>query len=371
MCNTNNLYYKFSNYLLKHSINIKKNERILLEVNTKVSEKMIGTLVDLIYKNKAIPFISISNNLIQKKIFLSGNKEEFVLKNKIEMNKIKNIDAIISISSSENPYDFLKIPIKKMNLINKSFRDLSEYRVNKTKWVILKWPNNSMAQKAKMDTESFKKYYFKACMFNYKEIYKSIKYLKNLVNKTNDVQIITNNTKLSFSIENINSILCIGNNNIPDGEIFTAPNKNSVNGEVFLNVPSFFQGQYFEDIYLKFKNGKIIKAKCKNNNNNFLKIINSDCGSKYIGEFAIGINPIIKKPIIDTLFDEKISGSFHIALGNSYQETNNGNKSLIHWDLISIMDKKYNNNKGGCIIFDGKKICENGKFLLKELNSLN
>ncbi|MFA7076200.1 MAG: aminopeptidase, partial [Candidatus Izemoplasmatales bacterium] len=186
--------------------------------------------------------------------------------------------------------------------------------------------------------------------------------------KTDKVRIVSPNTDLRFSIKGLNVVPCAGENNIPDGEIFTAPVKDSVNGVIQYNTPSAYRGRVFNDIKLKFKDGKIVEATADDNLDVLEEIFNTDEGARYVGEFAIGVNPKVSTPMTNTLFDEKIAGSIHFTPGNSYDHCPNGNKSSIHWDLVLIQTEAYG---GGEIYFDDVLIRKNGIFVIESLKGLN
>ena len=247
---------------------------------------------------------------------------------------------------------------------NRVHRDI---RVPKTKWVVLRYPTNSMAQLAKMSTEGFEDFYFNVCNLDYAKMSEAMDSLVELMNQTDKVHIKGPGTDLHFSIKDIPAIKCAGERNIPDGEVYTAPVRDSVNGTITYNTPSPYQGFTYENVCLTFENGKIVQATA-NDTDRINKVFDSDEGARYIGEFAIGVNPYITQPMQDILFDEKIDGSFHFTPGQSYDEAPNGNHSSIHWDLVNIQRKDYG---GGEIYFDGRLIRKDGRFVIPELEKLN
>jgi aminopeptidase len=224
-----------------------------------------------------------------------------------------------------------------------------------------------MAQLAGMSTEAFEDFYFNVCTLDYEKLQPGMKALKQLMESTDKVQIKGPGTNLRFSIKGIPAIICGGDRNIPDGEVFTAPVKNSVEGHVTFNAPTIYQSIAFDGIRLDFKKGKIVKA-TSNQTEKLNKILNSDAGARYVGEFSFGFNPYVLEPMRDILFDEKIAGSFHFTPGQAYEEADNGNRSQVHWDMVSIQRKSYG---GGEIYCDGEVIRRDGEFLPKELRSLN
>jgi aminopeptidase len=244
---------------------------------------------------------------------------------------------------------------------------VQDQRVQKTKWVVLRWPTPAMAQLAGMSTEAFEDFFFKVCTLDYRKLQPGMKALKALLEKTDAVQIKGPGTDLRFSIKGINAVICGGDRNIPDGEVFSCPVKDSVQGHVTFNAPSIYQSIGFDNIRLDFRDGKIVEAK-SNQPKRLNEILDSDAGARYVGEFSLGFNPYVREPMRDILFDEKIAGSFHFTPGQAYQEADNGNRSQVHWDMVCIQRKDYG---GGEIFFDGKLIRRDGVFLPKNLQSLN
>jgi aminopeptidase len=243
-----------------------------------------------------------------------------------------------------------------------------DHRVKKTKWCVLRWPSPSMAQQAGMSTEAFEKFYFDVCLLDYKALIPAMNNLKKLMDKTDSVHIKGPGTDLRFSIRGINSIISGGNYNIPDGEVFTSPVRDSVEGHISYNAPTIYQGIPFDSIRLEFSKGKIVKAEAGSRTRELNKILDSDEGARYIGEFALGFHPAILEPMRDILFDEKIAGSFHFTPGQAYENADNGNRSQVHWDMVNIQRKDWG---GGEIWFDGKLIRKDGVFLVKALEKLN
>jgi len=242
-----------------------------------------------------------------------------------------------------------------------------DIRVKKGNWTILRYPNSSMAQLAKTSIEAFEDFYFDVCNLDYQKMHDAMVPLKKLIERTDKVRIVAKDTDLTFSLKGQKAEICAGRHNIPDGEIMTAPLRGSVNGKITFNIPSLHKGVVYENIALTFKDGKVVDATA-NYTNALNTELDQDEGARYIGEFAFGVNPHISKPMYDTLFDEKMVGSIHFALGNTYEEVSNGNKSQLHWDIIQSHAKKHG---GGEIWFDDVLIRKDGVFVIKELEALN
>ena len=359
---------KLAGTLVNYSCRVKSGENVMIECFGSSPHELIKEIVREVYKVGGIPYVSLKDNSILREILKECSVKQLQFMAKIDLLQMKSIDAYIGIRAHENVSELGDINGEKMNLYSKYYSDIiAEERVNNTKWVVLRYPNNSMAQLANTSIESFEDFYFNVCNLDYSKMSKAMDKLVNLMNETDEVHIKGGGTDLSFSIKDIPAIKCPGEFNIPDGEVFTAPVKKSVNGSITFNIPVVFHGFTYENIRFEFKDGKIIKAQ-SNDNERLNKVLDTDEGSRYIGEFAIGVNPYILKPMKDALFDEKIMGSFHFTPGRCYKEASNGNKSAIHWDLICIQTPEYG---GGEIFFDKVLIRKDGLFVTDSLKGLN
>lgn len=354
--------------LINYSCELKEGERVLIE-SEGIETPLVKELIKEAYKAKAMPFTTIKNSESKRELLIGATKEQLDLMAKYEALRMNDMDAYIGIRASNNSSELSDVPEEKMNLYNKHFRAPvhSDIRVPNTKWCVLRYPNYSMSQSADMSTEAFEEFYFNVCNLDYSKMSKAMDALVTLMNKTDKVRLVSPGTDLTFSIKDIPAIKCDGKMNIPDGEVFTAPVKNSINGTLSYNTPSVYNGFSFNNIKFEFKNGKIINATA-NNTERINTILDTDDGGRYVGEFAIGVNPYILHPMKDTLFDEKIAGSIHFTPGASYDEAPNGNSSAIHWDLVLIQRADYG---GGEIYFDDILIRKDGIFVIDELKVLN
>lgn len=359
---------KLAKVLINYSCKLQKGEKVLIE-GFDVPPQIIIELVREARIADGIPFATIKQNEIQREIIREGREEQLKEIGDYELYRMKKVQAYIGVRGALNSSELVDVPSEKMKLYQTHWLKPVhlDQRVRFTKWVVLRYPTHSMAQQAGMSTEEFENFYFDVCTLDYEKLSKAMNPLKELMEKTDKVHIKGNGTDLTFSIKGLPAVKCDGERNIPDGELYTAPVKNSVNGYITFNTPSMYQGTTYENIYFEFKDGKIVKAK-SSNTEKMNKILDSDEGARYIGEFSLGFNPYIIKPIKDTLFDEKIMGSFHLTPGNAYDECNNGNKSEIHWDIIMIQTKEYG---GGEIWFDDVLVRKDGRFVLRELEALN
>ncbi|SEF72552.1 Leucyl aminopeptidase (aminopeptidase T) [Caloramator fervidus] len=354
--------------LINYSCRLQPGEKVLIET-IHLELPLVTELVKEAYRVGAIPFVTIKNKTVDRAILMGATEEQMKLMAKYEAARMSDMDAYIGIRSGNNTAELSDVPAEKLEIYNKYFwhEVHGKIRVPKTKWVVLRYPSPSMAQLANMSTEAFEDFYFNVCNLDYSKMSKAMDALVELMEKTDKVRIVGPGTDLTFSIKGIPVVKCDGKMNIPDGEVYTAPVKDSVNGYITYNTPSEYQGFTFENIRLEFKDGKIVKATA-NNTERINKIFDTDEGARYIGEFAIGVNPYITKPMKDILFDEKIAGSIHFTPGSSYEDAFNGNKSAIHWDLVYIQTPEYG---GGEIYFDDVLVRKDGRFVLPELEGLN
>lgn len=360
---------KLADNLLTYSVNIQKGENLLIELLGEESLPLAKALIRKAESLGAKPFFNIVNYELLRTMLQNATEEQIRTYAKQDSQKMKEMDAYIGIRANSNPSELNGIPKKIMEWYHTYYTKQVHFeeRVKNTKWCILRYPNASMAQMSKMNQDEFEDYFFKVCNLDYRKMAKAMDSLKDLMNQTDRIHIIGNGTDLTFSIKGIPAEKYTGTFNLPDGEVATAPVKTSVNGTITYNTETTYNGILFHDIKFEFKEGKIIKATA-NKTEELNEILDIDEGARYIGEFALGLNPYIEKPIGDTLFDEKIKGSFHFTPGDSLEESDNGNKSSIHWDIVTIQTPEYG---GGEIYFDDVLIRKDGRFVLPELQGLN
>src|SRR3954447_25140615 len=359
-------YDTLAKVLVEYSTRLKRNETVLIEAFD-VPDEMTIALVRAVRAAGALPFVQLQHGRVSRELAFSASERQLNLSAIHELARMKRMNAYIALRGSNNITEMSDVPPDQMKLVARKLRPVTDQRVKKTKWVVLRWPTSSMAQQAGMSTEAFENFYFDVCTLDYRKLLPGMRALKTLMEKTDQVEIKGPGTDLRFSIKGIAAIPCGGDRNIPDGEVFTCPVKNSVQGHITFNAPTIYQSIGFDGIRLDFREGKIVEA-TGNETEKLNKILDSDAGARYIGKFSLGFNPYILHPMRDILFDEKIAGSFHFTPGQAYEEADNGNRSQVHWDLVSIQRPDYG---GGEIYFDGKLIRRNGEFVPAPLRSLN
>ena len=361
------LYQKLARTLCGHSTKIASGEHVLIEVS-ETPAAMVEAIIDEVSARGAFAHVNITNPRISRKMAMTATAEGAGLDGDCSLYQMKKMNAYISIRGAENIFENSDVEHEKMDVLSAAMKDSLDWRVRKTKWVVLRWPTHSMAQLAQMSTEAFEKFYFDVCTMDYAKMAAGMQAMKELMESTDSVHIKGEGTDLRFSIKGMPAIGCGGQFNIPDGEIFTAPVRDSVEGYITYNAPTVYRGVSFDSVRLEFEKGKIVKAMSPSNGKKLGEILSSDEGARYIGEFAMGFNPYINAPMRDILFDEKIAGSFHFTPGQAYDEADNGNRSRIHWDLVCIQTPEYG---GGEIYFDGRLVRKDGKFIGAGIERLN
>ncbi|REK76365.1 aminopeptidase [Paenibacillus paeoniae] len=359
---------KLAQNLVQYSVDVQPGENVLIDI-IGLERELAKCLIEEVAARGGRPFLEMSDRSVLRTMLKHATKEQIELWAKLDLERMKNMHAYIAVRSGDNVNELADVPDDKMRLYEKLYRNPvhMEQRVKKTRWVILRYPSPSMAQLANMSTEAFEDFYFDVCNLDYSKMEKAMDPLKALMDRTDKVRIVSPGTDIAFSIKDIGSKKCCGHRNIPDGEVFSAPVRDSVNGTITYNAPSVYSGTTFQNVSFTFENGKIVKAE-SNDNERLNEILDMDEGARYIGEFAIGFNPYILHPMNDILFDEKIAGSLHFTPGQAYEDTDNGNRSSVHWDLVLIQRPEYG---GGEIYFDDVLIRKDGIFVLPELEGLN
>lgn len=361
---------KLAELLCTHSTNLGPDDRVLIHAFD-IPDEATAEVVRVAQSKGAQVLCRIESNLVRRQMMLGMTEENAMLHAKNEKAEMELVTAYIALRGGFNYAEHSSVSGQTQTMWQKLYATpvVFETRVPKTKWVALKWPTASFAQQANMGTPEFEDFYFRVCTMDYARMARACEPLKDLMDKTDQVHIKSPGTDLTFSIKDIGAVPCSGEANIPDGECFSCPVRDSVNGEIQFNTVSLYQGTEFKDIRYRVKGGKIIEASAGSNTEKINQILDTDEGARYFGEWSLGFNPFVLHPMKDTLFDEKIAGSFHLTPGNAYPPPGgNGNKSAIHWDTVLIQRPEYG---GGEIWFDGVLIRKDGLFVLPELLDLN
>lgn len=355
--------------LVTYSLNVQSGEKIFIDA-TDIPDEMTIALIRMIRNQDAIPFVRINHLKVNSEMLRESTDDQYDAMCRFQLPEIREMDGFIAMRGKPNSFEMASVPAEKLATAMKHLRPVSQYRIDNTRWCVADWPSPSMAQAAGMSTEQFEDFYFNACLADYAAMAVHMRKLAAIMKKSEQVRITGPGTDLSFSIKGINSVPCVGDRNIPDGEVYTAPVRNSVNGRIQYNVPTVFQGTPFDSIAFVVEEGKIIEATAGSKAKTELlnKILDTDEGARYFGEFSFGTNPMITTPMCNILFDEKIAGSFHMTPGQAYSIADNGNKSQIHWDLVCLQTPEFG---GGEIYMNGELFRKDGKFIDPDLAELN
>ena len=355
-----------ANTVLTYSVDLQPGETIMLDIRGQDALELAKEIIKQATLMGGVPFWYYNDPSLARPWMQRASEAQFQAFGQFHLKLMKECDAWLCLHGPDNPFELADVESEQLNLFQRLYMDpvhLKE-RDRNTKWCSLNYPTNSMAQLAEMSKEAFEDLYYDVCCLDYAQMSKAMDPLVELMEKTDKVRIVAPGTDLSFSIKGIPMVKDDGKKNIPDGEVFTAPVRDSINGHITFNTPALERGLIFNDIRLEFRHGKVVDASCQARTDKLNEILDVDEGARYIGEFALGVNPYISRPMKDVLFDEKIAGSLHLALGACYDEAPNGNESAIHWDLVQIQTKEYG---GGEIYFDGQLIRKDGVFVDEKL----
>ncbi len=354
--------------LVSHSIRLAKGERVLIETFD-VPGEFAALLVRRAAAAGAVPLVSLKQGAVLRALYAVSSPEGIQLMADAERYRMQQMDAYIGVRGAPNMTELADVPAEQMTLYQtRWWKPVHlDLRIPKTKWVVLRWPGPAMAQAAGMSTEAFEDYFFDVCTLDYRRMAAAMAPLRERMMRTDRVRILGPGTDLHFSIKGIPAIACGGERNIPDGEVFTAPVRDSAEGHITFNARALYLGTPFEGVRLEFAAGKIVRATAERTDR-LNAILDTDAGARHLGEFSLAFHPGILHPMGDALFDEKVAGSLHLTPGNAYEEADNGNRSAVHWDLVLIQRPEYG---GGDVYFDGELVRKDGRFVAPDLEGLN
>ena len=359
---------KLAHLLVNYSTKVQPGDKVLIQDNN-IELAFVRALVEEVHDAGGLPFVTLHDRTVDRALYSRATEEQLALQSKFERDRMKEMDVYIGYTSLRNASAWSDIPADKLDLYNRNIwkKVHIEERLPHTRWVVLRYPSPAFAQLASMSEEAFEDWYFDVCTLDYGKMSKAMDPLVEVLARTDRVRLVSPGTDLSFSIKGLPPIKCDGTMNIPDGEVYTAPVRDSVEGVIAYNTQTEHDGFCYENIRFEFKAGKIVKASA-NDSERINHVLDIDEGARYVGEFAIGVNPFITTPMKESLFDEKIAGSIHFTPGNSYDDCFNGNRSSLHWDIVLIQTPEWG---GGEIWFDGRLVRKDGRFVLPELEGLN
>ncbi len=321
----------------------------------------IPFLVELykeIILQKAHPIIKVNLPDVSDFFYKYATKEQIEHFPDYWMDTIKQADKYIGIHTELNTRELTSANPKKISAREKTVHKISEYVCNekdKIRRCTIAYPVRALAQEAEMSLTEYENFVYESCLQDWKKLGKQMDKIKNNFERGKQVHLIGEGIDLKFSIKGKNAVADKGEENMPGGEVFMAPVRESLNGWIKFDYPAIRGGKEVTDIFLKFENGKVAELKASKNEDFLKEMLTIDENASYVGEFGIGCNPKINKFTKNLLFDEKIGGTIHLALGSAYKENGGGNDSSIHWDIVKDMSKAK-------IILDGKIVQEKGKW---------
>lgn len=355
--------------MVRYSLRVQPGERVLLDFRGAATLDLLRETVREVTLAGGVPFPLVGDDSISARFLCDAKEDQVRSWGAVHDVLMKQMQCYVRVNGTDNPFDTSDIPEAAQHWEREHYMKPVhlEYRVRHTKWVVARYPTHSMAQQARMSRESFASLYYDVCTLDWDRFSRAMDPLKALMERTDRVRLTARDTDVTFSIKNIAAEKCDGSRNLPDGEVFTAPVRDSVNGVITYNAGSLYAGTSWDWIRLTFKSGRVVDVEASNDVEKLRKIFATDEGASYLGEFSFGLNPRLHRPMKDTLFDEKIYGSFHTALGQCYEGTENGNRSAIHWDLVCIQTAAYG---GGNVWLDGDLVREDGHWVHPELKDV-
>ncbi len=359
-------YTKLARLLVDYSTKIQPGDAALLDM-TDVPDEFSVELIRAVREAGGTPLIEIRHTRVTREILRGTDERHAGMVKGLEMHRMKRVSVYIAVRGSANANESSDVPPEKLRMYSKTLRPVIDHRVKKTRWCVLRWPTPSMAQAAGMSTEAFETLYFNVCTMDYGKMAKAMEPLQRRMEAADRVRITGPGTELAFSIKGIGAKMCKGDRNIPDGEVFSCPVRDSIEGMIQFNTPTIYAGTRFDNVRLVFREGRVVEA-TSSNTKRLNEILDTDAGARYTGEFSLGFNPHILNPMCDILFDEKIAGSLHLTPGQAYEECDNRNRSAVHWDMVLIQRREWG---GGEVWFDDELIRREGEFLPSDLRALN
>jgi len=359
---------KLANILVNHSLGIKKNDLFVIS-GSPVSAPLIKEVYRQALELGANPYTRIGVDGLAEIFYKHASEKQLKYVSPIARFEIKNIDARLSIISPENTRSLTGVDPKKQAISSAAQQEIHDIFLQRAakkelRWCLTQYPTNAVAQDAEMSLVEYEDFVFKATHVNerdpigyWKKVYKDQEKIRKLLESKKKLHVIAKDTDLTVSVAGRRWINCHGKENFPDGEVFTGPVENSAEGYISYSFPASYGGRLIEDIQLWFKKGKVVKAKASKGEKFLNSMLDMDKGSRYIGEFSFGTNYGVKRYTLNTLFDEKIGGTIHIAVGSGYPETGSKNKSGLHWDMMCDL------RKNGEVYGDSELIYKNGRFL--------
>lgn len=358
---------RLAHVIVHHSTALQPGESVMIEAFD-VADGLLLDLVDEVHRVGALPVVVLRDQSVQRQLVRAGGEAQFRLQAEIDLFAMRKMQAYVGIRGARNTSELSDLSSETLSRYTKLVsHPLVDQRVNHTRWVVLRYPTPSMAQLASMSTEQFEDFFYRVCTLDYGRMAEALAPLAERMRATDRVRLTGPGTDLRFRIGGIGVVPCEGRRNLPDGECYTAPVRDSVEGTIAFNTPSLYLGTTYTGLRFTFEGGRIVAAEGEPRDR-LEALLDTDEGARHIGEFSLGVHPFVLHPMMDTLFDEKITGSLHFTPGQAYAAADNGNRSQIHWDLVLIQRPEYG---GGDVWFDDECVRRDGRFVVPELEGLN
>ncbi|MEK9184836.1 MAG: aminopeptidase [Patescibacteria group bacterium] len=348
---------KLAQLAVRYSVAVKPGEKVIIFGGTEAIPFLVELYKEIILQ-KAIPIVRVNLPDVDDFYYKHATKDQIEYFPKYWMDTVKQADKYIGVDTELNTKQLTNVDSKKITARQKVTHPISDYIVNtrdKIKRCTIGFPCYALAQDAEMSLNEYENFVYQSCLQDWKKLGKQLDKVKNKFEKGNFVHLIGDGVDLKFSIKGKNAVADKGEENMPGGEVFMAPVRESLNGWIKFDYPAIRSGKEVTDILLKFENGKVVESSASKNEDFLKEMLATDKNSSHVGEFVIGCNPRINKFTKNLLFDEKIGGTIHLALGMAYKDNGGGNDSAIHWDIVKDMKKAK-------IILDNKVVQENGKW---------
>ncbi len=347
---------KLADVLINHSTRIKPKETVLI-ASTELGQPLVEVLYQKVLALGAFPLLKLTFSTLQPLYFKNAANEQLDTLLEIEELIYKKADVLINVRAPGNMKELSSVDPDRMTRRMKTMQPIQEWVISgNLRWTLCNYPTQALAQEAEMSLDEYEDFVFGATNIDWSAQAEFLKNIKDVFDQGEKVHLVGKNTDLKFNLAGRSGIVCDGSHNMPDGEVFYAPVDDSAEGYINYDFPAIYQGREVNNVRLEFKKGQVVKASADKNEALLQKVIETDEGAKRIGEFGIGTNYGITKFTKDILFDEKIGGTIHLALGRAYPEGGGINQSAVHWDMVKDL------RSSGKIYLDGKLVQENGEF---------
>jgi len=349
---------KLATILVRHSMAVKRGERVLIVASSELAKPLVLEVYREVMKAGGHPQTAVAFEETANIFFEHASKAQIADFPKTRLYEAKNVDCVVNIRAPLNKKALSNVDPALLGARSRVMRPIGERIVGKTRWVLCNFPTNALAQEADMSLAEYERFLYGATNIDWRQVRKKEVKLKRALDRASEVRIVGRETDLTLGIKGRKAIMCCGERNMPDGEVFLSPLERSANGHIYYEMPAIYQGREVLGIRLVFRGGKVVEASAEKNEKFLISMLDTDKGARFLGELGIGVNYGIKKFSSDILFDEKIGGTVHLAVGRSYAEAGGRNVSAVHWDMIKDL------RRGGVLYLDGKAVQKNGRFLI-------